>query len=152
MNALKLELETSNSEVSKLNSEKSEFAFQLEEKISESASLLEDKLVLMESKNQMESDLAELKDREQSASEKIEKLRLEVGEAEKLRIELNEANNHLKTVKDEAIHLRSQIKQFESMSDVSGVKEENLLLSEKCSQYEEEKHLTERRCEDKWRE
>ena len=77
---------------------------------------------------------------------------MQVEESGNLQVHLNEARNSLKVATEESRNLRLKVKQFESLTDLSELKQENAILSERVSQYEEEKSLVEERCESRWRE
>jgi len=151
ISAFKQSLETSNSEVCKLQNENSNLASQLENIKNQKLQLTEEKLELSKSNEKIELRLIELQENEAKLKETIDQKKIEYEVAENLKSELSNARAELKSTQEEVLSLQSKVNQTETMNDVSGLKEENLILSERCSQYQEEKALIEKKCEEKWK-
>merc|ERR1711988_1747827 len=99
--------------------------------------LIKENSQMLEAKKEIDSELILLRQHHKEASQEIEQLKSKAEESENLQIDLNKVKSELKASSEENRGLKLKIKQFESMTDLSELKQENAILSERVSQYEE---------------
>eukprot|EP00092_Neocalanus_flemingeri_P054245 GFUD01063881.1.p1 GENE.GFUD01063881.1~~GFUD01063881.1.p1 ORF type:complete len:1583 (+),score=606.32 GFUD01063881.1:211-4959(+) len=110
-----------------------------------------EKDILVDDKSEIDLEFKTLSEDHKNLVIEVEELKVGVEKNVQLKIDLMQANNELKTSADEVSNFKLKLKELEGMSNLSELKEENAMLIERVSQYEDEKCQIEKLSEDKWR-